>query len=212
MQTTFYFAILWVRDIISLVRRMARKKEKETKKEKKVTKKKKVDFKKLEKEFNASNEEEQVRRMLRIILGVVAFLALVWIGYSLVNGDLFKGKKEKEEPVIQNDIILAGTTFNRTEGEYYVLFYDFDGENSNACATIFTIFKNNKTDEKMFVVNLDDKLNSKIVVTDRSQVNTENAESLKVMDATLLRIKDGRALETYAGIDELNSYKSTLLN
>ena len=209
MQTTFYFAIQNVRDIISLVRNMAKKKEKETKK---VTKKKKAELKKLEKEYNASNEEEQVRRMLRIILGVVAFLALVWIGYSLVNGDLFKGKKEKEETVIQNDIILAGTTFNRPESEYYVLFYDFDGDNSTTCATIYTIYKNTKTDGKMFAVDLGDKLNSKIVVTDRSQVNTENAENLKVMDATLVKVKDGKVVETHAGIDELNSYKSTLLN
>ena len=213
MQTTFYFAIPKVRDIISLVRRMAKKKENNTKSKEKNLKKKKIDRKKLERELNSSTEEDQIRRMFRIILGVVAFLALVWIGYSLLNGDLFKGKKEKEEVVIQNDIILAGTTFNRNENEYYVLFYDFDGDNSNSCATIFTIYKNTKTDGiKMFVVDLGDKMNSKIVVTERALVNTDNAESLKVMDATLLKIKDGKVVDTYAGIEELNSYKSTLLN
>ena len=193
---------------------MAKKKENnETKKKNNNVKKKKIDTKKLEKELNASTEEEQARRMLRIILGVVTFLALVWIGYSIVNGDLFKTKKKDEEVVIQNDIILAGTTFNRNESEYYVLFYDFDGDNSTACATIFTVYKNTKPEgTKMFVVNLGDKMNSKVLVTERASVNTENATELKVMDATLLKIKDGKVVDTYAGIDEVNSYKSTLLN
>ena len=193
---------------------MAKKKEKDmTKKNNSSAKKKKLDTKKLERELNSSTDEEQVRRMLRIILGVVAFLALVWASYSLINGDLFKKKEEEKEVEIQNDVILAGTTFNRSEQDYYVLFYDFDGVNNKECSTIFTIYKNNKYDGiKMFTVDLGDKMNSKVVVTDRTLVNTNDAASLKVMDATLVKVSNGKVVETYAGIEELNSYKSTLLN
>lgn len=193
---------------------MAKKKENDiTKKKNSSAKKKKIDTKKLEKELNTSTEEEQARRMLRILLGVVAFLALVWASYSLINGDLFKKKEEEKEVEIQNDVILAGTTFNRSEQEYYVLFYDFDGANKYDCSTIYTIYKNNKsTGIKMFTVDLGDKLNSKVVVTDRTLVNTNDAASLKVMDATLVKVSSGKVVETYAGINELNNYKSTLLN
>ena len=178
-----------------------------------MAKKKKIDSKKLKKEIMGGSDEDQMKRMIKILLIVVLFIGLVWFVFAIINGEIFSKKKEaeKEEVEIQNDIILAGSTFNRNEEEYYVLLYDFDGANSGTCGAIFNIYKD-KDSTKMFKVDLGDKMNSNVLVTDAGAVNTSSSATLKVLDATLIKVKDGKAVEVKSGIDELNAYKSTLLN
>ena len=178
-----------------------------------MAKKKKIDSKKLKKEIMGGSDEDQMKRMIKILLIVVLFIGLVWFIFALINGEIFSKKKaqEKKEVEIQNDIILAGSTFNRNEDEYYVLLYDFEGVNSGTCSAIFTVYKD-KAQLKMFKVDLHDKMNSNVLVTDKGLVNTSSSSDLKVLDATLIKVKDGKAVEVKSGIDELNNYKSTLLN
>ena len=71
---------------------------------------------------------------------------------------------------------------------------------------------NDKDALKMFKVDLGDKMNSNVLVTDAGAVNYSNAADLKVLDATLIKVKDGKAIEFISGIDELKAYKSTLLD
>ena len=178
-----------------------------------MAKKKKIDSKKLKKEIMGGSEEDQMQRMIKILLIVVLFIGLVWFIFAIINGEIFHKKKgpEKEEVEIQNDIILAGSTFNRNEEEYYVLLYDFKGPNSGACNAIFTVY-NDKDSIKMFKVDLGDKMNSNVLVTDAGNVNYSNSAALKVFDATLIKVKDGKAIEVISGINELNAYKSNLLD
>ncbi len=178
-----------------------------------MAKKKKIDSKKLKKEIMGGSDEDQMQRMIKILLIVVLFIGVVWFVFAIINGEVFGKKKEaeKEEIEIQNDIILAGSTFNRNEEEYYVLLYDFDGSNSGTCSAIFTVY-NNKDSIKMFKVDLGDKMNSSVLVTNAGDVNYSNSAALKVLDATLIKVKNGKAIEVVSGIDELNAYKSNILD
>ena len=177
-----------------------------------MAKKKKIDSKKLKKEIMGGSDEEQMQRLIKILLIVVLFIGLVWFVFAIINGEIFgKKKAEKEEVEIQNDVILAGSTFNRSEDEYYVLLYDFEGANSGTCSAIFNIYKD-KSEVKMFKVDLNDKMNANVLVTDSGEVNTSSSANLKVLDATLIKVKDGKAVEVKSGISELNEFKSTLLN
>lgn len=176
-----------------------------------MAKKKKIDSKKLKKEIMGS-DEDQMQRMIKILVIVVLFIGLVWFIFALINGEIFTKKKEneKEEVEIQNDVILAGSTFNRSEDEYYVLLYDFEGANEGTCGAIFTVYKD-KGQGKMYKVDLNDKMNSSVLVTDKGEVNTSSSSTLKVLDGTLIKVKGGKAIEVKSGIDELNAYKATLL-
>ena len=178
-----------------------------------MAKKKKIDSKKLKKEIMGGSDEDQMQRMIKILVIVVLFIGLVWFIFALINGEIFtkKKKNDEEEVEIQNDVILAGSTFNRSEDEYYVLLYDFDGVNSGTCGAIFTVYSNKSTG-KMYKVDLSDKMNSSVLVTEKGEVNTSSSASLKVLDGTLIKVKDGKAVEVKSGIEELNEYKSTLLN
>ena len=63
----------------------------------------------------------------------------------------------------------------------------------------------------MYKVDLNDKMNSSVLVTDKGEVNTSSSSTLKVLDGTLIKVKGGKAIEVKSGIDELNAYKTTLL-
>ena len=176
-----------------------------------MAKKKSIDRKKLEKEMSSGSDEDQMKKMLKLLGIVFLFLIIVWLGYSLLSGELFGKQKQKEPVEIQNEIILAGSTFNRIEGEYYVLLYDFKGSNHSVCDVIYAIY-NEKDLGKMFKVDLGDKMNSKVVTTDKNAVNTNSAADLKVLDGTLIKVNNGKAEKVVLGIEELNNYKDTLLN
>ena len=165
-------------------------------------------LKDLDKEIR--EEETDMSRLIKIFCGVIAVLVILYFVFAFFNGELFK-KTEKTPEVIQDVVITAGTTFAKDQSEYYVLFYDFDGDNKVYCDSLKDLYGVSSHDEKMYTVNLGSGLNKSYVTTDVSQVNTSNPENLKVVDATLIKVKDGKAVETIAGKDKLVAYEKTLL-
>ncbi len=165
-------------------------------------------LKDLDKEIR--EDETDVSRLIKIFCGVVAALVIFYLVFAFFNGELFK-KTEKTPEVIQDVVIPAGTVFNREESEYYVLLYDFGGDNKVYCASLHDLYGVSGKTEKMYTVNLASGLNKSYVVTDTSQVNTSSATNLKVVDATLIKIKDGKAVLTVAGKNKLAEYEKTLL-
>ena len=63
----------------------------------------------------------------------------------------------------------------------------------------------------MYKVNLGSGLNKSYVAANASEVNTSNNASLKVLDLTLIKVKDGKATEVYSGIDKVKSVEEKLL-
>ena len=187
-------------------------KEKSKDKSKEIAKRAKENKKKLkemEKQAKLNEDNYDMKRLVKIFVGVVVTLLLVYLFYAFFNGELFH-KSEKTPATIQNVEILAGNSFTKQDGDYYVLYYDFDGDNATLCDGIYNVFSN-KGGIKMFKVNLGSGLNKNYVATSSEEVNTESNEKLKVLDATLIRISDGQAAEVISGKDNLVDYEDTLL-
>jgi hypothetical protein len=156
------------------------------------------------------NENDEIMRMIKVFAGVVLALLAFYFIFAIYNGEIKFGKDKTSVPVeIQNVEILAGSTFNRIEDEYYVLMYDFDGDYATKGITIYNLCKE-KNNVKMYLVDLGNVLNAKHLVTERSSVNVDTAETLKVMEPTLLKIKSGKAEIVKAGVEEIDSYQETL--
>ena len=155
-------------------------------------------------------EETDTSRLIKIFCGVVAVLVILYLVFAFFNGELFK-KTDKTPEEIQTTIITAGTAFNKEESEYYVLLYDFNGDNEVYCSSIFDLYGVSGKAEKMYKVNLGSGLNKAYVTTDASAVNTSSPDKLKVVDATLIKVKDGKAVVTVSGKAKLVEYEKTLL-
>jgi len=181
------------------------------KKDNKKEQKKKDNKKKLKNiDKYVPEEGNEVQRLIKISVGVIAVLVIFYIGFAVYHGELFK-KHEKEAETIQDIEIMAGNIFNRTESEYYVLLYDFKGDNKSYGDTFYSVY-DNKTDKiKMYKVNLGSGLNKSYVAEKASDVNTSSGTALKVVDLTLIKVKGGKAVEVYSGKDKVKSVEEKLL-
>lgn len=163
---------------------------------------------------NSSSDSEDIIKLIKTIGIVVLVLFLFYLVFAIYNGEISfsKKEKEKEEVQIQNVEILATSTFTRPESDYYVLFYDFDGDASIRCSSIRTLFTDKTSGIKMYTVNLGNTLSKNYLASDAASVNAKNLASLKVIDATLVKVSNGTGEVIASGIDELINYSNELLN
>ena len=63
----------------------------------------------------------------------------------------------------------------------------------------------------MYIVDLNDSFNKKYVVDSNSLVNVNNIDELKVIDASLIKVKNGKAEFVISGNEEISNYLETLL-
>ena len=167
-------------------------------------------LKEMERQAKANEENYEMSRLIKIFLGVVGTLVIVYLVFAFFHGELFH-KSNKTPATIQNVEILAGSTFTKQDGEYYVLFYDFDGDNNKLCEGIYNVFSSLKTESKMYKVNLGSGLNKSYLAKSAEEVNTESPETLKVLEPTLIKVSEGKATEVISGKDKLVDYEDTLL-
>lgn len=162
------------------------------------------------KNYDGDNEASKI---VKILLGVVLFLGLFYFLAMVMTGEIQFGnkKKDKEEVLIQYDEILAGQTFNRSEEEYYVLYYNF----SDKIGSTYLAYKDNYSgqyDSPIYLVNLEDGLNIGYVADDMTEIEEypENTDNLKVSNPTILKIKEHKVVERITGKDDVKSYLKEL--
>ena len=140
-----------------------------------------------------------------IIIIVVAVVLLVGT-YFLTTLILESDNNDDEritENTIQYDEILAGESFNQSEDDYYVIYYDSTDEYSTI-SSLISSYQLNNTDTKLYSVDLANGMNKKYI-TDGDVVTT-NASSLKVKDTTLLKFKNGKVTDTITDITEITNF------
>ena len=146
--------------------------------------------------------DEVKKTIIIIVVAVILLVAMYFLTTFILNNDDTEEEKITEN-TIQYDEILAGQSFNQSDDEYYVIYYDSTDEYSTI-GSLISSYQLNNTDVKLYSVDLSNGMNSKYV-TD-SDVVTDNASSLKVKDTTLLRFEDGEVVETITDLDEITEF------
>ena len=180
-------------------------------KDKKLEQKKKINKKKLKNiDKYVPEEGNQMERLIKITVGVLAVLLVFYLVFAIYHGELFKNNPKEQESV-QSIIITAGTAYSQEDSEYYVLFYDFNGDNKTYGDAFYGIFTNNNSSKKIYKVNLGSGLNSNHLAKEAKEVNTSNNSSLKVLDMTLIKVKNAKAVEVYSGLEKVKAAEAKLL-
>ena len=147
----------------------------------------------------------EYNRLIKISIGVVIALILVYLATAIASGEIKLGNKKKtattpEETKIQYTEILAGETFNRNKEEYYVLFYNY----SDNYASYYSSLVSSYTKDTIYIVDLDNSLNSKFALKDdEEETKITDINSLKVKNPTLLKIKNKKVVDTISGRDKV---------
>ena len=134
---------------------------------------------------------------MAILFGVMYFIT------TKVLDNANNQEDEMTEAVIQYDKILAGESFNQSEDEYLVVYYDSSDDYSTLSSLISTYQNNSDDKTKLYSVDLADGLNKKYI---GDSVNTNSASQLKVVYPTMLRFRNHEVVETITDLNEISTY------
>lgn len=152
--------------------------------------------KKRKKELRESIEMEQSTKstVITLLVVVVVFLLFYFLTDLILNKARKLNYKEPEikEAKIQYQEILYSQVFDQL-GEYYVLFYDFNGSDAPFYNQIV------KDDsKKIYTVDLGNFFNKEIV-SDKTNKNAQQSKDLRVKEATLMKINNGKNVFYFEG-------------
>lgn len=145
---------------------------------------------------------EVKKTIIIIVVAVVLLVSMYFLTTVILNKDRDDNSKITEN-AIQYDEILAGESFNQSEDEYYVIYYDSNNEYS-VISSLISSYQLNNSDTKLYSVDLADGMNKKYV-TD-GDIVTDNASSLRVKDTTLLKFNNGEVSEVITDTNEITSF------
>lgn len=148
------------------------------------------------KKKNKKDPRKNVMNTVKIIVGIVLVIAVFYVISAMLSGKYKLDKKSE----IDTSVILASKTFSQKNLDYYVLFYDFAGEDKDEVDTIIT--SNNA--HVFYRVNVASKLNSNYVSLFGNE-KVDKIEDLKVSayTTTLIHITDGHSVSYLEGIDKI---------
>ena len=140
-----------------------------------------------------------------IIVGVVVILSLVVVYFitAIVTGEInIGGKKDNTDSSVSDNLydnmIMASTTFDKSEDEYMVIFYSEKNKTDN----LDLIISSYKGDIKLYKVNTDEVIN-KFVLSDEENSSATNKDELKVKTPTLLTINNKKITYYTSNEDEI---------
>lgn len=175
--------------------------------EKKKTKKTKKNTKVIGK--TPAHYNEDVMKMIKIGVIVIACFAIIYFVTAFINGEFSNKEEEQEEVEIQNEEILMGETFEKSDSEYMIMYYDFTDNNySNLYAMLVETYKAEEDALPMYTVDLSTNFSKKYMVKEgeSSNKNPTSLSNLKISGATLIRIKDKKVINYIEGKDNIKNY------
>lgn len=141
---------------------------------------------------------EVKKTIIIILVAVILLVGMYFLTTLILNRDV---EEEKiTENTIQYDEILAGSSFEQSEDEYYVIYYDSTNEYSTV-SSLVSSYQLNGGDIKLYSVDLSNGMNKKYI-TD-GDIVTSDASSLRVKENTLLKFNNGEVSETITDLSEI---------
>ena len=180
---------------------MAKNKTKKNNKNKEIKQTKKEE-QKIKLDVKGSADSEQISKVIKyLIIVVIIFVGVYFLTDYITNHSSNSNyKKQVGEATIQNDKILAGSTFNKSDDEYYVLFYDVTG--NSTYTDLYSTYKEKEDHLPIYYVDIKEGLNSKFIGEDVNEEPSDISE-LKVNGTTLIKISNKEVEEFITNEDEI---------
>lgn len=165
---------------------------------KKLSKKEKLEYLKT---HDSTVESAAVRKLITILAAVGAFILTFYFVSSFLRGEFKKPEEETKLPSIQNEEILANNVFKKADGEYLVVFYDFEKIENEFLSALINDYRS-KDKLAIFTVDISKFINRDFIA-DESNLKEDN---LKIKETTLLYIKDNKLIEAHESLTKTQDY------
>lgn len=157
--------------------------------------------------YEKSDVDNNLYGKFIIVLVVISILCLFYLlTLRLTSGDVDDTNLSNEEAVILYDEILVGSSFNRSDDKYFVVYYDMsNNEEAQEVSAAITKYESNKESLPVYTVDMSDVLNKKYA-SDESNKEAKEASDLRIDGVTLIRVKDGKLDKYLDGKDDVVKY------
>jgi len=147
-------------------------------------------------------DDKDVFKVFKIALGVLLFIGLVYVGINIMNGNwkIFT-KNNKPTTEIDSKMLIAGTMFNKEEGEYLVLAYDMQDSKQTFYAALVS---NYSSTPNLYLLDLSSGFNTNFIA-DKTVISNDLSK-LKFGGATLLLIKGDKITKSYTTENDIVNY------
>ena len=123
---------------------------------------------------------------------------------GIITGEIDLGKNKETVAEIQYKEILAEMTLKQNDEEYFVIYYNFDEEDSLISAIINVLASN----QKVYEVDLSKRFNYNYIGDVKTDV--KSIKNLKVKNPTLIKVANKKIEKVVFGIDSIKKYVSTI--
>lgn len=159
----------------------------------------------IEKQFKSDDTE--INSVIKIIVGIILAFAIVYFAFAIITGEIKIGKKENTKVMIQYEEILAEQTFKQKDEDYFVLYYDFNGDDISIINGVISKLSGTL---KTYKVDLNSKFNTQYIENSNAQIKTNPTKitELKVKNPTLIRISNKKIIKFIIGEDKIVEYSN----
>ncbi len=153
----------------------------------------------------STSSNDEVMKIVKVLILVLILFGFIYFLTMILTGEFKFGgnKKTPNEVKIQYTEILGGEIFNMKEDSYYVILYDYSKDDANLFATIISQYNKKENATKLYQVNMASPLNQRYVDLENSNLYIDHASKLKVKDASLLKIENGKVTSAVEGKDKI---------
>ena len=139
-----------------------------------------------------TSTELDYTRVIKIGVGVLLVLLVVYLVTALTSGEIKLNKKStKEEVSIGYQEIIAGETYNRKADSYYVLYFNFTDSKASYYLSLIDSYNQQDNSLPFYIVDLEKKINQ---------------DYIDVTHPTILKISDSNIVETISGHENIVNF------
>lgn len=165
------------------------------------------------KEYNELNHGINLKTFIIITISVILFIFIMFTWTKIKTGEWnlwTKPNAFKYTAEAQSTKILCGSILNRDDSEYLVLAYDMQKDNAALYETIIERYNNSSNKISLYKVDLGNSKNN-ICKSDSLNI-TDNISDLKLVEPTLVKVKDGNIIENYTDYNSIKNYLLSYIN
>lgn len=145
-----------------------------------------------------------------VALCVLAILGLFYLlAVHITEKNDTSGADPEEEETISDDYseILLGSSFNRSEKEYLVVYYDYDNQDIKSTLTTSILDYTSKDDNlTVYKVDMSNVFNNSYVTEEETNKEPSSVDELKINGPTLIKFKNNKVVDYVEGLEQVKEY------
>ena len=151
---------------------------------------------------NSSEVENEVFRFVKILLVVVVLILGVYLFTNRFIVKEYDIKKDGQAGEISSHNIIVGSLLNRPHKEYYVMAYKSKNNDSAIYDTYLNLYENKEDSLRMFIIDLDNSLNSKYY-SEVGNTKATSIDELQISSPTLIKVNNGKIAKYIEGQEKI---------